>query len=85
MRRIVMLLTVVALMVGMLAMSVAPAFAATFDTYGCHVSDRYLTFHYTNSTSYLDHNDDGIICQYYYPSRGTWRDADNNASKVFLT
>ena len=45
MKRVVVLLTVVALMVGMLAMSVAPAFAATFDNWGCRYSpDRFFTY-----------------------------------------
>ena len=80
MKRILLLLTVMALMVVMLAMSVAPAFAATFDADGCHVSDNYATFHYSNSR--LDKNGDGITCQYYYYKTQTYRDADNNANKV---
>ena len=79
-KRIVVLLTVVALMVVMLAMGVAPAFAATFDADGCHVSDNYATSHYSNSS--LDKNGDGITCQYYYYKTLTTRDADNNANKA---
>src|SRR5215213_1801195 len=42
-KRILMLLTVVALMMVMVAMSVAPAFAATYDVYGCRTGSNFAT------------------------------------------
>ena len=78
MRRIVMLLTVVALLVGMLAMSVAPAFALTLDARGCRLADNLYTQDIYSPGSYRDHNGDGWVCSYYNFNNDKWRDADNH-------
>jgi len=74
MRRIVMLLTVVALMVGMLAMSVAPAFAR-WEVSGCRTGDRLVTPANTDQ-DLVDQNLNGSICRketpkgfHYYDDR----------------
>ena len=80
-KRIVVLLTVVALMVGMLAMSVAPAFAATFDNWGCRYSpDRFFTYH--QGITSIDRNGDGRTCEYYIYKTATYREADNNLHQL---
>jgi hypothetical protein len=78
-KRIAMLLSVVALMVVMLAMSVTPAFAFTrLDLWGCRLSDRFYT---SDSGIYRgsgpDHNGDGKVCYYMNWNTGKWSYADN--------
>ena len=75
MRRILVLLTVVALMVVMLAMSVAPAFAAK-DAFNCRLSDKFTTTPQFNSQA-PDRNGDGVWCVYDYGG-GDFRFADNH-------
>ena len=79
-KRIAMLLSVVALMVVMLATTVAPAFALTrLDPWGCHLSDRF----YTSDVGVFpagggaDRNGDGKYCEYMSYKTGEWRFADN--------
>jgi hypothetical protein len=78
-KRIVVLLSVVAMMVGMLAMSVAPAFALQrMDLWGCRVSDKFYTHDesiYPGSDP--DRNGDGKYCSYMNWDTGKWRNADN--------
>ena len=67
MRRIVILLAVVALMVGMLAMSVAPAFGQPQVIQGCFVRPNFVLL--TNASDFpsldqKDRNDDDILCGY---------------------
>ena len=65
MKRITVLITVVALMVGMLAMNVAPAFAAWDAENGACRTGSHL-FYISGSTNpyYLkkDRNNDGLLC-----------------------
>ena len=64
-KRIVMLLTVVALMVGMLAMSVAPAFAAWDAENGaCKTGSNLLYIQGETDPYYLkvDRNNDWLLC-----------------------
>jgi hypothetical protein len=65
MRRILVLLSVVALMVVMLAMSVTPAFAA-WDAEGgqCRTGDRLLETFGLPSLDKTDKNNDGYYCQH---------------------
>jgi hypothetical protein len=64
MRRILVLLSVVAMMVVMLAMSVAPAFAAK-DASNCRLSDKFTTTAQPIPPGRSpDRNGDGIICVY---------------------
>jgi len=82
MKRILVLLSVVALMVVMVAMSVAPAFAAaTYNDYGCRTGDSFYTEAYF-SGGYHDHNGDRITCGYYTFNNDKWRDADNHLNQV---
>jgi hypothetical protein len=64
-KRILMLLSVVALMVVMLAMSVAPAFAAK-DEFNCRLSDKFTTTpeFVLRPGEFPDRNADGIFCVY---------------------
>jgi len=66
MKRIVMLLTVVALMVGMLAMSVTPAFAAWYETsvpgVFCRTGDSPQSVGPYPAFIEIDRNTDGYIC-----------------------
>jgi hypothetical protein len=62
-KRILMLLTVAALMVVMLAMSVAPGFAR-WESDGCR-TDGFLYYHLGSGNQTLlrvDRNDDGYVC-----------------------
>src|SRR5215212_3230928 len=79
MKRIVMLLSVVALMVVMLAMSVTPAFAAK-DAFNCRLSDRFTTFSLVtpNPGTPPDRNGDGIFCVYEDNDEGFVTLADNH-------
>jgi hypothetical protein len=78
MKRILVLLSVVALMVVMLAMSVAPAFAAK-DAYNCRTSDRYATYAETILNGIPpDRNGDGIYCVYVNYNTGKATYADNH-------
>jgi hypothetical protein len=72
MKRILVLLSVVALMVAMLAMSVAPAFAAWDAANGqCRTGGR-LTPTGTNSILQdLDQNNDGQVCAVQTSTGGT--------------
>ena len=82
MKRIVMLLSVVALMVVMLAMSVAPAFAAK-DAFNCRLSDRFGTSRLFISPGILpDRNGDGVFCFYINHDTGDVRYADNHPRVV---
>jgi hypothetical protein len=67
-KRIVMLLSVVALMVVMLAMSVAPAFGAKPPSVnGCMVRGEvafWISVNDTDSRYQYDRNGDSIICGY---------------------
>ena len=82
MKRILVLLTVVALMVVMMAMSVAPAFAAWYQTSApgvlCRTGDAQLSIHNTTSEYHhkVDRNDDLYVC--YSPSNN--RIYDNHIS-----
>jgi hypothetical protein len=63
-KRILVLLTVVALMVVMLATSVTPAFAAK-DEFNCRQSDKFTTtVELTRPGEFPDRNGDGIFCVY---------------------
>jgi hypothetical protein len=78
MRRIVVLLTVVAMMVGMLAVSVAPAFAAK-DSFNCRLSDRFVTTTgFTTAGIPPDRNGDGIFCIYGNTVTGKTTFTDNH-------
>ena len=59
MRRIMMLMTVVALMVVMTAMTVAPAFAHTPSYFGCGDKGAVGVF---PAGAYGDRNGDGVVC-----------------------
>jgi hypothetical protein len=76
MKRIMMLLTVVALMMVMLVSGVASAaFAATLDSWGCRVSDRFITFDQGIVPGFPpDHNGDGKFCQYIKNGKVSNRD-----------
>ncbi len=75
-KRIVALLTAVALMVVMLAMSVAPAFAAK-EAYNCRLSDKFTTeVRFVSPGISLDRNGDGIFCIYRTPQKA--RGVDNH-------
>ena len=66
-KRIVMLLSVVALMVVMLAMSVAPAFAAWRVTFGCFAKPNLVVLFNASDFPSLDQKDrngDDILCGY---------------------
>jgi hypothetical protein len=77
MRRILVLLSVVAMMVVMLAMSVAPAFAAK-DAFNCRLSDKFTTTPQFNSQA-PDRNGDGVWCVYSPNNNpGDFRFADNH-------
>ena len=70
MRRMVMLLSVVALMVVMVAMSVAPAFAAWDAENGACRTGSYLSYIGNSTSEYhhkVDRNDDNYVC--YSPSQ----------------
>jgi len=69
MKRILVLLSVVALMVVMLAMSVAPAFALK-DAYNCRLSDKFTTEVVYSPGSVFDRNGDGYFCIYRTPQSG---------------
>jgi hypothetical protein len=77
MRRMVMLLSVVALMVVMMAMNVAPAFAA-WDAQGgqCRTGDGITTVGSYPPFVKLDRNGDGAVC-YTVSDRGVYRHYDN--------
>jgi hypothetical protein len=63
MKRILVLLTVVALMmVGLVGGMASAAFAAR-DEFGCRVTDNYTVISITPGVS-KDHNGDGILCRY---------------------
>ena len=63
MKRILVLVTVVALMVVMTAMSVAPAFAAGWGENGCRNDD--ILFVATVQTVSKDRNQDGFVCEHF--------------------
>ena len=78
-KRLAALLTVVALMMVMLAMSVAPAFAATLNSWGCRVADNLITINESIIPGLPpDRNDDGKYCQYINLNSGKSRFADNH-------
>jgi hypothetical protein len=83
-KRIAMLLSVVALMVVMLAMGVAPAFAAK-NEYNCRVSSTYkhsTITHFVTTGTYYDRNGDGIYCAYQNYSTLDWTYADNHPKVI---
>jgi hypothetical protein len=76
-KRIAMLLSVVALMVVMMAMSVAPAFAA-WDAEGgqCRTGDGITTVGSYPPFVKLDRNGDGAVCE-TLSNQGVYRHYDN--------
>jgi len=83
MKRIVVLLSVVALMIVMLAMGVAPAFAAK-NEYNCRAqTDKHSTItHFVTAGTYYDRNGDGIYCAYQSYRTGAWTYADNHPALI---
>jgi hypothetical protein len=70
MKRIVMLLTVMALMLVMVAMSVAPAFGSRINQFGCIQKSGFaLVIVSANPALFspYDRNNDGIVCSYHNP------------------